>query len=81
MALEELRQDRGERRLRQRHRAAGAQQPARLGARELDRFERGIRLGEHGRGVAVDLLADLGHHEASRRAVQEPHVQLQPRAP
>ncbi len=67
---------RGERRLRQCHRAAIFRLPARLRARELDRLKSCIGLGQHRGGVTVDLLPDRRHHEAPRGAVHQAHVQL-----
>jgi hypothetical protein len=74
--LEKVRQDRRERRLGERHRAAGADRAARLRARELHRLECRVRLGEHRGGVSIDLMPYLGHRKAPRRAVQQSHVEL-----
>ena len=75
VAGKEFRQQPGERILRQGHRAAQSHDAARLGPGKFHRRHGGLGFAEHGRGVAIDLMADIGHHEAAGGAIDQPDVQ------
>ena len=72
---QELGQDQRQSGLGERDRAAGLDGAARRGARELHRFQRCVRFGEHRGGMPIHLLADLGHHEPPRGAVHQAHAE------
>ena len=57
-------------------RHADADHAARLGAEPVDDFARGLGFGQHRLRVAIDAVADVGHREAARGALQQAHAQV-----
>ena len=74
IARHKLRQHVRQNRTTERHRAAHPHHASRLGLQFVHRLLRGLRFFQHGAAVAVEALADLGHHEAARRTLQQAHA-------
>jgi len=71
----EVRDHAGHARVEQRDRACHAHHPARFRTGELDGFLGRFRLDQHGFAVRVEILADLGHREVPRRALDQAHAE------
>ena len=74
--LEELRQNRRERRLSERDGTARLDRPAGLRAGELHRLDRRVRFRQHGARMPIDLVADLGDDKTSGGAIHQTHVEF-----
>ena len=72
---EERRKHRGDARIQQRDRARDADDAARFGAREFDRFLCRLRLDEHRLAMGVVVLTDLRDREAARRTLNQPNAE------
>jgi hypothetical protein len=61
-------------RVEQRDRAGDAHDAARLFVQQCDRLVGGVGFDEHRAAVRVIGLADVGHREAARRTLDQPHA-------
>ena len=72
---QEIRQQVGKHRLRQRDRTAQPHHAARLGAQFVHRVLGRLRFLQHGTAMRIEALAYLGYHEAARGPLQQAHAE------